>query len=1194
MSSIEDMNYDWDEDGQPDALFWVQEGTNVVLRWQKDGGGAASPTWVSIPVSQLGDLDTFHASIGDFNDDGAADVVVSTSTASIYRHGPTAPGGQSEAGPNNPLRPGSNRIVYTEDRDGLAPDDIVVVDSGGREWVHYGTRNVTPPRPAAFEARAAALVDVNKDGVLDRVAYGRDRAKPGVVLIRAYIEGSSNINDGDSKSEEIINLDRDPIMVPGDFNGDGYGDVALYTATIESKKSYENIFYYASNTFGFTEFQRSLLREEITPQNFTSTIVKYLEVTDFSPQNTAQDLVVTRFNDSGRLFRGRNGVWNGAASGLASSAASPAGGLPTLSARDGKLLTLTGHGRATYNAPYTELKLTSDSPNATIQVFDPGTVGAMDSLDASTDTCFQVYDDPCGDGQNSCGLGEPALLAGSAVNGSSTPDDAWFTIANGSQTARAGLNSQYHYRIVGYLSKTGLCNLSRADAIQEAKSSAVGGWNGFKVRGSGFLSYQFGELQVIGSSLLPGTGNFNTEAASWLRPSHYDNQFSFFFNVSDAVLPPAGTPGDADIRLAEADADFTKDADAPGDAVGANDLINFSLFGPGFAQITLDRTDDAGQVTGSVGSTVVRDPSGNFSGDGTAADLERYKVPEANEAPGLWNWVWQGVYVHNNIHIFAPQASPVVHEMFSIPEQPPTMTSALPVETWRETGVGSPSLPMVLGSANANGTPQGESVVLSTANAVRDAVSAATTTPFEHLVQTLAVAKLNIARSESRGERLGEALVQAARISVRTLVAQADVAVRGPRVLVPASEVDRLNILLGAVNKGQVTYFRPGVQLPVASGADEDGDGALGIEDNCPSVANADQRDSNADGVGDACGVTPRVECLLPISPTRYRAYLSASNPVEFRSMALGARNRFSPGAEDRGQPREFIAGQRVGAFTTELGSTETLVWSLDGQSVTINASAPRCNGSQIFDVSGLPDVPVYASDALYLRDNAVIEGAIPAITVLSGGFAEVGAGASVPTLQSRGDALLRSSGVVTGQLITGGTVSLQNRAQVVGALVERAFVPTHSLALSVTFPNTNQGSPIVEQNTSRSLAPGAWGSVTVRGEVRLSSGTYFLDSLMLESTGKLVIDQAAGPVTIYVRTALTYRGSASVVGGAFPNLFVGYFGTQDAFIESGFRGGIVAPSGKLVLGDLRGAQEGRFFAKSVELRARARVRLAK
>lgn len=38
---------------------------------------------------------------------------------------------------------------------------------------------------------------------------------------------------------------------------------------------------------------------------------------------------------------------------------------------------------------------------------------------------------------------------------------------------------------------------------------------------------------------------------------------------------------------------------------------------------------------------------------------------------------------------------------------------------------------------------------------------------------------------------------------------------------------------------------------------DSDGDGILDDADNCPAVANADQQDTDADGLGDACDAEP-------------------------------------------------------------------------------------------------------------------------------------------------------------------------------------------------------------------------------------------------------------------------------------------------------------------------------------------------
>src|SRR5688500_14983457 len=44
---------------------------------------------------------------------------------------------------------------------------------------------------------------------------------------------------------------------------------------------------------------------------------------------------------------------------------------------------------------------------------------------------------------------------------------------------------------------------------------------------------------------------------------------------------------------------------------------------------------------------------------------------------------------------------------------------------------------------------------------------------------------------------------------------------------------------------------------PIPVPVDTDGDGIIDSTDNCPSVANSSQLDSDHDGTGDACDVTP-------------------------------------------------------------------------------------------------------------------------------------------------------------------------------------------------------------------------------------------------------------------------------------------------------------------------------------------------
>ncbi|MEO1273215.1 MAG: thrombospondin type 3 repeat-containing protein, partial [Myxococcota bacterium] len=59
-----------------------------------------------------------------------------------------------------------------------------------------------------------------------------------------------------------------------------------------------------------------------------------------------------------------------------------------------------------------------------------------------------------------------------------------------------------------------------------------------------------------------------------------------------------------------------------------------------------------------------------------------------------------------------------------------------------------------------------------------------------------------------------------------------------------------LALMLGVAG---ATVMLVGCEPLMLEGSDTDGDGILDTEDNCPSVSNADQTDSNGDGTGDAC-----------------------------------------------------------------------------------------------------------------------------------------------------------------------------------------------------------------------------------------------------------------------------------------------------------------------------------------------------
>jgi hypothetical protein len=119
-------------------------------------------------------------------------------------------------------------------------------------------------------------------------------------------------------------------------------------------------------------------------------------------------------------------------------------------------------------------------------------------------------------------------------------------------------------------------------------------------------------------------------------------------------------------------------------------------------------------------------------------------------------------------------------------------------------------------------------------------------------------------------------------------------------------------------------------------------------------------------------------------------------------------------------------------------------------------------------------------------------------------------------------------------------------------------------------------------------LAPGNFGAVSIqsRAKVTLSAGTYYFDGLGVEPQAEIALNTSGGPVVIYVRDTLMFRGKLS---GSISSstLLIGYFGSQTALLEAPMTAMVVAPNAQIVLGT--GSPQrfvGRYFARNIELRA--------
>ncbi|WP_437587964.1 hypothetical protein [Sorangium sp. So ce1000] len=233
-------------------------------------------------------------------------------------------------------------------------------------------------------------------------------------------------------------------------------------------------------------------------------------------------------------------------------------------------------------------------------------------------------------------------------------------------------------------------------------------------------------------------------------------------------------------------------------------------------------------------------------------------------------------------------------------------------------------------------------------------------------------------------------------------------------------------------------------------------------------------------------------------------------------------------------------------------------------------------------------NVALHASQSLRIAGGVTLQdvnGApAPAVNVGTG-LLEVNAATSTGSLISGGNVWLGSQSEATGTVQAAGTITKQAGADIIGTeLAATPLGPLGNLRFTVDFPSL-ASVPAVGPDTTASLAPGGYTSVSVgsRSTLDLSSGTYYLDQLEMQPQSTARLDTSAGPVIIYVRELLDFKGKVQIVGPD-SSFFLAYLGTGTVSLETAFNGTIVAPSATLRLAPVGSpGHRGSFFGQTVE-----------
>jgi hypothetical protein len=179
----------------------------------------------------------------------------------------------------------------------------------------------------------------------------------------------------------------------------------------------------------------------------------------------------------------------------------------------------------------------------------------------------------------------------------------------------------------------------------------------------------------------------------------------------------------------------------------------------------------------------------------------------------------------------------------------------------------------------------------------------------------------------------------------------------------------------------------------------------------------------------------------------------------------------------------------------------------------------------------------------------------------------------------------------VSGAVISPAKPNVSKNGASIGSYINETPIAVPLPALPPASKATNP--VVVSVGQTKPLAPGSYGAVTIYtdGKLLLSAGDYAFDSLDLEPNAHLVLNKTAGAIRVVVNKNIILRGVYDHTPSSATGFVLGYLGTDIIYVESAFRGTLVAPAGTINHRALNGGHsEGEFFGKNVTTEAGAMV----
>lgn len=289
-----------------------------------------------------------------------------------------------------------------------------------------------------------------------------------------------------------------------------------------------------------------------------------------------------------------------------------------------------------------------------------------------------------------------------------------------------------------------------------------------------------------------------------------------------------------------------------------------------------------------------------------------------------------------------------------------------------------------------------------------------------------------------------------------------------------------------------------------------------------------------------------------------------------------------------RGIHQKAFTFVRLVALTCALVTTGCIKGTDSSNTETTGKQASKnVTGPVTITLSTPKGVPVLApvilgSNSVFIEDFANVQSGITVAMGASGGGVRTEHDALVNETWSRGTAVLGSRTQVRGTLHAANRIL--GLGVTIGALDSApVFDPPTTLSWTVQYPSSSPGPDFhVLTGQSKTLAPGQYDTVEAHsgGTLTLSTGTYYLTNFDVDPLSTVVLDQAKGPVIIYVSAILDLDGAFSVLGGGNPDLLIVNIGTLPFLVGSVYNGALVAPFTTMTLKAVPQVYTGYFAAK--------------